>query len=198
MISHTPAIHKQVDAFLSQIKEAMPNTPTPSPNWQTPSNQGVVPATYSVVPRMMQMVRGQVPGTPPPPPQRMPRTGSESRPKHRFQFSVFYEGDGLIDDNVVELIKAQAGVPSTPIPAVSGAVTGASCSNGACISIPGIVQQAGMTLPSPHYTNHPPQYFPPDQPLPLAPGIAQPVQPATYPPQPARPMMPKANSPRVN
>ena len=57
---------------------------------------------------------------------------------------------------------------------------------------------AGMTLPSPHYLEHPPQYFPPDPDYPLQrevnsqlnqaaaasaanPGIAGPVPPPTVP-----------------
>jgi len=32
---------------------------------------------------------------------------------------------------------------------------------------------AGMTLPSPHYLRHPPQYFPPTPPFPLPRELAQ-------------------------
>ncbi|HEV3204838.1 MAG TPA: hypothetical protein VGY77_10660 [Gemmataceae bacterium] len=32
---------------------------------------------------------------------------------------------------------------------------------------------AGMTLPSPHYLDHPPQYFPPTPPFPLSRELAQ-------------------------
>jgi hypothetical protein len=37
---------------------------------------------------------------------------------------------------------------------------------------------AGMTLPSPHYLEHPPQYFPPSPPYPLPRELA--TQEATY------------------
>lgn len=34
-------------------------------------------------------------------------------------------------------------------------------------------QMAGMTLPSPHYLEHPPQYVPPSPPFPLTRELAQ-------------------------
>jgi hypothetical protein len=34
-------------------------------------------------------------------------------------------------------------------------------------------QMAGMTLPSPHYLEHPPQYVPPSPPFPLSRELAQ-------------------------
>jgi len=52
----------------------------------------------------------------------------------------------------------------------------------ACVALGGLAlagstgcqtQLAGMTLPSPHYLEHPPQYVPPSPPFPLSRELAQ-------------------------
>lgn len=50
---------------------------------------------------------------------------------------------------------------------VALSAAGLACSTG-CQT-----QMAGMTLPSPHYLEHPPQYVPPSPPFPLSRELAQ-------------------------
>jgi hypothetical protein len=193
VVSHTPAVQAQVEAFLTQMKGAMS-----AERAEPPDN--LVPATFSVIQPVMKSLYQPV-QEPPRTPPTMPRIGSD-RPKHRFHFSILYEGEGLVDNNVVDLIKAQAGVPSAPVP-VS---TPATCALAPCVT------PAGLTLPTGVYLEHPPQYLPAPM---CAPGVcapagyaapyppankAQPAVPAALPssapaqPLPAAPKMPPAES----
>lgn len=187
VISHNAAVHTQVEAFLTQIKGTTSAAPVePSTN--------VVPATFSMLQPVMKMV-GQQAQDHPRTPSMMPRGGSD-RPKHRFHFSILYEGEGLVDDNVVDLIRAQSGVPSVPIQ-INPAPT--------CCANPGVMP-AAATLPSSVYLEPAPQYssaplcapasYPPALSGPAAPVPAPwtPASPAPAKPQPAAPKMPRADS----
>jgi len=103
VIYHTAAVHAQVEEFLHGLKKALPadSARLPSP----PAMPAVVPAQYvpaNVPPPAMPSPLAQSNGYP------VPATAHV--PKHLFHFVIRYEGEGLIDSNVVKFAKSLAEV----------------------------------------------------------------------------------------
>lgn len=113
VVAHTPAVQAEVEAFVNNIRKSMPA----SNKKMSPPSVGVVQA-HHVIAAPTQVEK--------------PAAAADTKKpanRHRFQisleglegkaseseamsfsvksFSVVYEGDGIIDNNIVELIKAQ-------------------------------------------------------------------------------------------
>ncbi|MSQ96733.1 MAG: hypothetical protein EXR98_19565 [Gemmataceae bacterium] len=99
VINHTPAVHAQVDELLQNIKKSLPQ-PKAAAN-RTMHDPKLLPAQFTVPDntRPIAPVQSYQSSYPVPyPPQ---------APKHLFHFIIRYEGAGVIDKNVVNMIKAQ-------------------------------------------------------------------------------------------
>ncbi|MBI3822901.1 MAG: hypothetical protein HY289_09535 [Planctomycetes bacterium] len=89
VINHTGEVHAQVDAFLTSLKKSLPARRDPQ----------VMQA---------QFVPDARPLAPPTAAQAYPVPYPPTTPKHLFHFIIRYEGEGIIDENVVKFAKALA------------------------------------------------------------------------------------------
>jgi hypothetical protein len=106
IVNHSEKVQKKVDGFLKNLKSSLPKTRDHHTAANTPRHLGVVPAAHRV----------QVAQHPPTDPLLLPHPGTEpsaypvpppvKAPKHLFHFLIRYEGEGIIDDNVVRFFKA--------------------------------------------------------------------------------------------
>ncbi len=103
VVYHTPAVHAQIDAFLKDFKKtcAARAEKTAAAERTFARDRAVVPASFiaPVPSRPVQAAATDHAGYPVPAPAR--------RPKHLFHFIIRYEGEGIIDDNVVKYFKTQ-------------------------------------------------------------------------------------------
>jgi hypothetical protein len=176
VVYHTPAVHAQVADFLQSVRKTLP-VDTARGNARTANDPQVMQAQF-------QTPAG--PPTAPPPPQQYqasyPVPFPPAVPKHLFHFIIRYEGQGIIDDNVVKFTKALGKLnsssgtttyaPPVPVPAPPpGNFSGPS------------------TLPTPASTNG---LTTSNSPVP-APSNVPPMPPADGPSQPPAPP-PASNS----
>jgi hypothetical protein len=100
VVYHTPAVQAQVEAFLKNLKKALPQERAATrPARTAAQEQGVVPAIYatpSVVKTSDPTTAPKVSYPVPYPPQ---------SPKHLFHFIIRYEGEGVVDSTVAGLLK---------------------------------------------------------------------------------------------
>jgi hypothetical protein len=104
IIKQSAAVQAKVDSFLKELKSSLPKASRTNSAASKPSSRGhVVPAEY----REPTLVRtsGSVPE-----PSSYPVPAPAKPPKHLFHFLIRYEGEGLIDDNVVKFMKGYAQV----------------------------------------------------------------------------------------
>jgi hypothetical protein len=105
VVSHTPAVQAQVRGFLKDVKKSLARgdggnrTGTSGPV----QDRAVAPADY----RAPIMLRASYPAAEQP--LAYPVPAQAQPPKHLFHFIIRYEGQGVIDDNVVKAIKTQYG-----------------------------------------------------------------------------------------
>ncbi len=108
VVHHTPAVQSQVDAFLKNLKKALPRgqaslVPGPQSNIKSTLATGlVVPAKFSpsnTTPAASATAK----------PYLIAEPQDNLRPKHLFHFIIRYEGDGIIDANVARMMKAVYG-----------------------------------------------------------------------------------------
>jgi hypothetical protein len=105
VVYHTPAVQAKVDNFLKGMKKAMPTgkQSTATAGKTATKDPAVVPAQYLAP----APIRASSPV--PEPTGGYPVPAPAQRPKHLFHFIIRYEGDGIIDENVVKFMKAQNG-----------------------------------------------------------------------------------------
>jgi hypothetical protein len=113
VVYHNAATQARVDAFLKSVKKSLP-----AANEKTIAAANGVPACVcvrtapvcetAVVPADFR-VPGKVRGftTFADPSSSYPVPASATRPKHLFHFIIRYEGEGIVDDNVVKAMKTQ-------------------------------------------------------------------------------------------
>ena len=91
VICQTPAVHAKVEEFLQGLKKTASQTTTKKSNEPAVLQAQFVPETGGV------------------PTQRSgyPVAAPMQQPKHLFHFIIRYEGDGIVDSNVVSFAKAQ-------------------------------------------------------------------------------------------
>jgi hypothetical protein len=103
VVYHTPAVQAKVDGFLKNVKKSLPATKAGKATAAKTSTQQqmVVPASY----RAPALLKASTPA----PEQQLGYAvpAPVKAPKHLFHFIIRYEGEGIIDDNVVKFMKAQ-------------------------------------------------------------------------------------------
>jgi hypothetical protein len=103
VVCHTPAVQAQVDAFLKDVKKSLPKTPqaTAAAAKYQPSGSEVVPTVYykAELPKKPQGKRAQESNL------SYPVPAQSKAPKHLFHFIIRYEGEGIVDDNIVKAMK---------------------------------------------------------------------------------------------
>jgi hypothetical protein len=107
VVSHTAAVQTQVRGFLTDVKKSLPRGEERRHALKTPPrDQAVAPAEYltSLPVKASDPVPEQPRAYPVPAPGRPP--------KHLFHFIIRYEGQGIIDNNVVQALKTQYGAAS--------------------------------------------------------------------------------------
>jgi len=108
VVYHTPEVQTRVEAFLSNLKKAMPQEKQGHAHKHWTNDSGFVPAKYST-PNSIKYVE-------PAPskcvePATLPAASSYpvpnqcKQPKHLFHFIIRYEGEGIVDDTVSSLLK---------------------------------------------------------------------------------------------
>lgn len=143
VINHTAAVHVQVEEFIQSLKKSLPTQKAMT----TKRDTQIVPAQYPLA----EPVRSINPVQPAPNGYAVPQP--THTPKHLFHFIIRYEGDGIIDSNVVKFMKAQSNQdrlsmggqglglqPVDPLAPTQG--------------------PNGIRPPGPHYLNQPAEYIP--------------------------------------
>jgi hypothetical protein len=104
VVYNTPEVQTKVEGFLKKVKKSLPVVKA-----SCKSAEKSVPCRPAVL--QAQLRTAQALETPPsePTPPASPSRRAAGRPKHLFNFSIHYEGEGLIDDNVVNFCKAMNG-----------------------------------------------------------------------------------------
>jgi hypothetical protein len=103
VVCHTPAVQAQVDGFLKDVKKSLPEpTKARTAAPKSPASfREVVPIVYDQpnLPKKVQSKRV--------PEQNLsyPVPAQPKAPKHLFHFIIRYEGEGIVDDNVVKAMK---------------------------------------------------------------------------------------------
>jgi hypothetical protein len=105
VVFQTPTVHAKVEAFLKDLKKSLPPEKAGTAgSGRTPEkNPGVVPAEYREPSAVNAANAGQEPG------MAYPVPTAARPPKHLFHFIIRYEGEGIVDENVVKFLKAQMG-----------------------------------------------------------------------------------------
>ena len=102
VVCHTPAVQAKVNEFLKDVRKSLPDAKRA--NAAAPKSSGldreVVPAAY----RAPALLKTSSPTTDPT--LAYPVPAQAKAPKHLFHFIVRYEGEGIIDDSVVKVMKA--------------------------------------------------------------------------------------------
>jgi hypothetical protein len=100
-VSNSPAVHNEFETFLQNVKRALPGAKDSGVTQAqlTVPNLQPVPTTSS---------KNQSPNYAVPAPLQ--------QPKHLFHFIIRYEGEGVVDENVVEFLKnsTRSSSPATP------------------------------------------------------------------------------------
>jgi hypothetical protein len=101
VVCHTPAVQAKVEVFLKDMKQSLPGEKktTVTTRKGTASDHMVIPAGY----RAPALLRASSPT--PEPSLSYPVPAQVRPPKHLFHFIIRYEGEGIIDDNVVKAMK---------------------------------------------------------------------------------------------
>lgn len=194
VVYHTPDTQKKVEAFLGNLKKAMPmpKEGQPVPTGKLPGkNQGVVPAQYST-PSVIQT------GDSTPLPANYPVPAQAKPPKHLFHFIIRYEGDGIIDSNVVDFMKVQMGQKwnNTPVTGYdpSGPV-GPACCPSTTVPSGSYIQKTPASTSGPSMSATPAGFSPA---LPAGMYLANPPMYANGVPTGLAPMVPPSPMPPGN
>ncbi len=102
IVSHSAAVQAKVDGFFKNLKTSLPkaNKTGFAANQKSP-RANIVPASYNA-PALLRT------SNPVSEPSSYPVPAPVKPPKHLFHFLIRYEGEGIIDDNVVKYMKVQA------------------------------------------------------------------------------------------
>jgi hypothetical protein len=124
VVSHSPAVQAKVDVFLKDMKKALPGKKTAAAaHKRSARNNHVIPASY----QEPALLKGSPPVAESSPTYPVP--AQARTPKHLFHFIIRYEGEGLVDDNIVKAMKAyylmekKASEATTPTASYSGQAT---------------------------------------------------------------------------
>src|SRR5262249_26738395 len=102
VVCHTPAVQAKADEFLKDVRKSLPDAKRATA--AAPKSSGVdrevVPTAY----RAPALLKTSAPTSDPT--LSYPVPAQAKPPKHLFHFIVRYEGEGIIDDSVVKVMKA--------------------------------------------------------------------------------------------
>jgi hypothetical protein len=123
VVCHTPAVQAKVEEFLKDMRKSLPEAKTANAASRkiAPPDREVVPAAYRA-PASLKASRPTVE-----PSLSYPIPAQAKAPKHLFHFIVRYEGEGIIDDSVVKVMKSyfqaekKASAAATPVTAYGAA-----------------------------------------------------------------------------
>jgi hypothetical protein len=102
LVYHTPETQAKVRGFLQNVKKVLPAGHETQAATKAPAcDPAVVPADYRA-PRSFKAAT-----VPAEQSASYPVAAPVRQPKHLFHFIIRYEGDGIIDDNVVKYFKTQ-------------------------------------------------------------------------------------------
>jgi hypothetical protein len=102
VVSNTPAVQAKVEEFLADVKKSLPaGKPANATVHRMPAHgqHDLVPASYQppTLPRPASAA--------PEPSLSYPVPAQAKPPKHLFHFIIRYEGEGIVDDNIVKAVK---------------------------------------------------------------------------------------------
>lgn len=101
IVNHSPRMQAKVDGFLKKLKTSLPKaSQTGLAKRKKSSHASIVPADYRTPPESPVRTSNPLPE-----PSSYPVPAPVKAPKHLFHFLIRYEGEGLIDDNVVKFMK---------------------------------------------------------------------------------------------
>lgn len=167
VISNTPFVHAQVEEFLQTMRKSLPQAKAMA----FPTIYPSVTQAQFAVPDGVRPIGPVQTG-----PYGYPVPQASQTPKHLFHFIIRYEGAGIVDSNVVKLVKV---LKEEKTPSVTEAPT-------TPVLPPPPVVGTGATY------GYPPSPFPPTQVIPAIPTVT------TIPAGPAKsnaPQMPPADGP---
>ena len=102
VVCHTPAVQAKVDGFLKDVKKSLPDAKranAAAPKGPAPGHE-VVQAAYQAPSVLKASGPAAESGL------SYPVPAQAKAPKHLFHFIVRYEGEGIIDDSVVRVLKS--------------------------------------------------------------------------------------------
>ena len=106
VVYQSAAVHTQIDAFLNNIKKAVPQgkqPPAPKMGRMATGDDSVVPTQFTITDLNKQTDTAANKSSAYPVPAPL------QQPKHLFHVVIRYEGDGIADANVVDLVKSFTG-----------------------------------------------------------------------------------------
>jgi hypothetical protein len=106
VVYQSAAVHSQIDAFLNSIKKAVPQAKQPAVakmGRMTTGDDSVVPTQFTITDLNKQTDTAAAKSSAYPVPAPL------QQPKHLFHVVIRYEGDGIVDTNVVDLVKSFTG-----------------------------------------------------------------------------------------
>jgi len=100
LVLHTAGAHAEIEELLQSVKKSLPQGRVASAA-RHPSDfaSALMPAQFTAAPPTLSSEST-------PPPESYPVPAQRQQPKHLFHFIIRYEGDGVIDANIVEFMKA--------------------------------------------------------------------------------------------
>ncbi len=107
IVKQSRAIQSKVDGFLKELRTSLPKASATNSS-KRPIRAGVVPVEH----REPALLRTSNPVSDAQP---YPVPTAVKAPKHLFHFIIRYEGDGIIDDNVVKFMKTQLQGAQSPV-----------------------------------------------------------------------------------
>lgn len=158
IVKQSPAIQRKVDGFMKELKTSLPKASASSFGSSSFAKASVVPADY----REPALLRTSNTLTEP---SSYPVPAAVKPPKHLFHFIIRYEGEGIIDNNVVKFMKTQGQGLKIPY-------------------APTASPNVGATAPTPADSQGEPLYMskPPVSEIPPTTGYSAPASPYSAPP----------------
>ncbi len=118
IIKQPAAIQAKVDGFLKELKKSLPK------GSESRSAAGKRTPRASIIPAAYQAPEPLRASSPVPEGSSYPVPAPVKPPKHLFHFLIRYEGDGIIDDNVVKFMKSYYQAEQGPAAAGKGSYAG--------------------------------------------------------------------------
>lgn len=108
IVKQSKSIQGKVDGFLKDLKSSMPKASATNSTSKKPPHASVTLADFREP--TLQRTSNPVSDAQP-----YPVPTAVKAPKHLFHFIIRYEGDGIIDDNVVKFMKSQLQGAKSPV-----------------------------------------------------------------------------------